>query len=95
MTFSYGKKDAVRLMTDVFNLYYSSDIKSKMAKSEEVPADSSQQVTSGALTDVGAYDPSYSSAAAYTAAASAYSYATPQSQWAAYSAAHPVRSYTE
>ncbi|KAM7443644.1 PRP39 pre-mRNA processing factor39 [Porites harrisoni] len=66
-----------------------SDIKSKMAKSEEVPADSSQQVTSGALTDVGAYDPSYSSAAAYTAAASAYSYATPQSQWAAYSAAHP------
>ena len=82
-------------MTDVFNLYYSSDIKSKMAKSEEVPADSSQQVTSGALTDVGAYDPSYSSAAASTAAASAYSYATPQSQWAAYSAAHPVRSYTE
>ncbi|XP_078351980.1 pre-mRNA-processing factor 39-like isoform X1 [Oculina patagonica] len=63
-----------------------SDIKSKISKSEEVTAaDSSQHVTSAE-----AYDTSYSSAAAYTAAASAYSYSTPlQSQWAAYSAAHP------
>ena len=53
-------------------------------------ADSSQHVTSAALTGAEAYDPSYSTAAAYTAAAaaSAYSYSTPlQSQWAAYSAA--------
>ena len=72
-----------------------SDIKSKVAKSEEVIADSSQQVTSAAHAGVEAYDTSYSSAAAYTPTASAYSYAAPsQSQWAAYSAytaANPVR----
>lgn len=57
-------------------------------------ADSSQHVTSATLTGTEAYDTSYSSAAAYTGAASAYSYSTPlQSQWAAYSAAHPVRFY--
>jgi len=55
-------------------------------------ADSSQHVTSATLAGAEAYDTSYSTAAAYTAAASAYSYSTPlQSQWAAYSAAHPVR----
>lgn len=68
-----------------------------MAKSEEVTADGSQQVANTALTGVEAYDTSYSSAAAaaYSATASAYSYAAPsQNQWAAYSAysaAHPVR----
>lgn len=80
------------------SLNSSSDIKSKIAKSEEVVADSSQQVTSAALTGVEAYDTLYSSAAAYTPTASAYSYAAPtQSQWAAYSAysaAHPVRSHS-
>ena len=76
--------------------FHSSDVKSKVAKTEEVVADSSQQVTSGALTGAEAYDPSYSSAAAYTAAASAYNYATPsQSQWAAYSAAHPVSFHSD
>ncbi|XP_068731526.1 pre-mRNA-processing factor 39-like isoform X2 [Montipora capricornis] len=71
-----------------------SDVKSKVAKSEEVVADSSQQVTSTPITGAEAYDTSYSSAAAaYSASMSAYSYAAPsQSQWAAYSsynAAHP------
>lgn len=75
----------------------SSDNKAKVAKSEEVAADSSQQVTSTAITGAEAYDTSYSTAAAaYSASLSAYSYAAPsQSQWAAYSAysaAHPVRS---
>lgn len=74
----------------------SSDVKSKISKIEEVAAaDSSQHVTSATLTGAEAYDTSYSTAAAYTAAASAYSYSTPlQSQWAAYSAAHPVRFYS-
>lgn len=87
-------------MTAVFIHYppffpYSSEVKSKISKSEEVAAaDSSQHVTSATLTGAEAYDTSYSTAAAYTAAASAYSYSTPlQSQWAAYSAAHPVRFY--
>ena len=76
--------------------YSSSDVKSKVAKSEEVAADSSQQVTSGTLTGAEAYDTAYSSAAAaYSASISAYSYAAPsQNQWAAYSAystSHPVR----
>lgn len=72
-----------------------SDVKSKVAKSEEVTADGSQQVANTALTGAEAYDTSYSSAAAaaYSATASAYSYAAPsQNQWAAYSAysaAHP------
>ncbi|KAK2561143.1 Pre-mRNA-processing factor 39 [Acropora cervicornis] len=75
----------------------SSDNKAKVAKSEEVAADSSQQVVSVAITGAEAYDTSYSTAAAaYSASLSAYSYAAPsQSQWAAYSAysaAHPVRS---
>ncbi|XP_074632346.1 pre-mRNA-processing factor 39-like isoform X2 [Acropora palmata] len=72
----------------------SSDNKAKVAKSEEVAADSSQQVVSVAITGAEAYDTSYSTAAAaYSASLSAYSYAAPsQSQWAAYSAysaAHP------
>jgi len=59
-------------------LPYSSEVKSKIAKSEEVAAaDSSQHVTSATLTGAEAYDTSYSTAAAYTAAASAYSYSTP------------------
>ena len=73
--------------------FYSSDSKSKLQKSEGVPADSSQLVSSASvIAGSEAYDTAYSTAAAaYTAAVSAYSYATPsQSQWAAYSAAHPV-----
>lgn len=83
-------------MKSIFT-HSSSDNKAKVAKSEEVAADSSQQVTSAALTGAEVYDTSYSTAAAaYSASLSAYSYAAPsQSQWAAYSAysaAHPVRS---
>ena len=86
---------SILILSNFLLLCHSSDIKSKISKSEEVAAaDSSQHVTSATLTGTEAYDTSYSSAAAYTAAASAYSYSTPlQSQWAAYSAAHPVRFY--
>lgn len=68
----------------------SSDIKSKVSKTEDGIVDSSQHATSTALTGAETYDASYPSAAAYSAAASAYNYSTPlQSQWAAYSAAQP------
>ena len=92
-----GCKHSFKLLNvSNFHLFHSSDVKSKVAKSEEVVADSSQQVTSTPITGAEAYDTSYSSAAAaYSASMSAYSYAAPsQSQWAAYSsynAAHPVR----
>lgn len=67
-----------------------SDIKSKVSKTEDGIVDSSQHATSTALTGAETYDASYPSAAAYSAAASAYNYSTPlQSQWAAYSAAQP------
>lgn len=74
-----------------FILSSSSDIKSKVSKTEDGIVDGSQHATSTALTGAETYDASYSSAAAYSAAASAYNYSTPlQSQWAAYSAAQPV-----
>lgn len=74
-----------------FILSSSSDIKSKVSKTEDGIVENSQHATSTALTGAETYDASYPSAAAYSAAASAYNYSTPlQSQWAAYSAAQPV-----
>ncbi|XP_022800433.1 pre-mRNA-processing factor 39-like isoform X2 [Stylophora pistillata] len=69
----------------------SSDIKSKVSKTEDGIVDSNQHATSTALTGAETYDTSYPSASAYSAAAaSAYNYSTPlQNQWAAYSAAQP------